>query len=62
MKKQKRIKFFFFNFSLKITNVTSSQMNHVLGYILKLIYNNIEEADALWMIRIASNLNKKIKF
>jgi hypothetical protein len=29
-------------------------MNHVLGYILKLIFNNIEEVDAPWMIRIAS--------
>ena len=29
-------------------------MNNVVGYILKLIYNNIEETDALWMIRIAS--------
>lgn len=34
-------------------------MNQVLGYILKLIYNNIDEETAPWMIRIASKLNLK---
>lgn len=38
----------------KITDVTSDLMNEVLGYILKIIYNNIEEAEAPWMNRIAS--------
>jgi hypothetical protein len=35
-------------------------MNEVLGYILKLIYNNIEEPNAPWMNRIASKLPRII--
>lgn len=39
-----------------VTSVTSSQMNTVLGNVLKLIRNNIESEHAPWMTRIASEL------
>ncbi|RNA06223.1 ryanodine receptor [Brachionus plicatilis] len=37
-----------------ITGVTSQIMNKTLGYILKLISNNLDEKEAAWMNRIAS--------
>ncbi len=37
-----------------LTGVTSDIMNQVLGYILNLISNNIEEREAPWMNRIAT--------
>ena len=40
-----------------LTDVTSALMNQVLGYILKLVSNNIEEKEASWMNRIASKIN-----
>lgn len=38
----------------QLTAVTSELMNQVLGYILRLISNNIEEKHAPWMNTIAS--------
>ena len=37
----------------KVTNVTADHMNSVLGSVLKLINNNIDELEAPWMKRIA---------
>jgi hypothetical protein len=37
-----------------VTNVTSEMMNQILGYILLLINNSVEETKATWMNRIAS--------
>ena len=37
-----------------LSDVTSELTNQVLGYILMLISNNIEEKNAPWMNRLAS--------
>lgn len=43
----------------KVTNVTPEHMNSVLGSVLKLINNNIDEQEAPWMKRIAGRKERK---